>query len=365
MTDSAPPSSAAIQFAVVTYNVLSSALADPGWFKHCDPLDLEATTRLTRVLAKLACEIERQAIICLQEVSRDWSGVLHAFFQQRNYTFIDSLYGGAMTGYMGVGIAFPNGVWSAKDVDIRRVSETKAEWHLPRREWRPAASSARPGDWTCPACQANVFAKRMSCYKCQAPKPAATNVAFALWDWLRGASAICKCLERPPTPAPLATSVAASRAADEMQWYEASQRKENTMVAVHLQCKERPTVAMWCGTYHMPCAFTQPKLMAMHASLAMQHLQQLAAVTGAPCLLGGDWNIKPTDPAYQLLTRGSMESTLMAHYPAGPEGDTWAPDLRYGMASAYAMAHGGSEPDFTNYAQVRTTPTRDPTQSTP
>ena len=30
----------------------------------------------------------------------------------------------------------------------------------------------RPGDWTCPSCNANVFASKMECFRCQAPKPA-------------------------------------------------------------------------------------------------------------------------------------------------------------------------------------------------
>jgi hypothetical protein len=60
------------------------------------------------------------------------------------------------------------------------------EWHL----W-PAGASAvagrevsnfprpsnfyepRPGDWTCSACGAKVFASKSSCYKCYAPKSSA------------------------------------------------------------------------------------------------------------------------------------------------------------------------------------------------
>ena len=61
-------------FSVVTYNVLSSALASPDWFRFCDPANLEPDTRLTRVVSKLKSEIDKRAIICLQEVSRDWSG---------------------------------------------------------------------------------------------------------------------------------------------------------------------------------------------------------------------------------------------------------------------------------------------------
>jgi len=134
------------------------------------------------------------------------------------------------------------------------------------------------------------------------------------------------------------------------QWYDASRRKENTIVAVHLQSAARPEARLWCGTYHMPCAFDQPKLMACHASLAMQHLQHLAAASSAPCVLGGDWNLKPTDHTYALLTTGKMDPRLTDHYPAPPSGDDWTPNLRCAMRSAYKAAHG-CEPDFTNYAQ--------------
>jgi len=30
---------------------------------------------------------------------------------------------------------------------------------------------ARPGDWTCPSCHSNVFASKMSCFRCNEPKP--------------------------------------------------------------------------------------------------------------------------------------------------------------------------------------------------
>lgn len=121
------------------------------------------------------------------------------------------------------------------------------------------------------------------------------------------------------------------------------------MVAVHLRSTTDPKLTLWCGTYHMPCAFDQPQLMVMHAALAMQHLQKLAAATSAPCLLGGDWNIKPGDPAHALLTTGTMDPTLSAP-PDMPEGDYWSPSLRCAMRSAYQVVHG-HEPDFTNYAQ--------------
>ncbi|EOD31354.1 hypothetical protein EMIHUDRAFT_231934 [Emiliania huxleyi CCMP1516] len=30
----------------------------------------------------------------------------------------------------------------------------------------------RPGDWTCPSCNSNVFASKSACFRCGAPKPA-------------------------------------------------------------------------------------------------------------------------------------------------------------------------------------------------
>ena len=31
---------------------------------------------------------------------------------------------------------------------------------------------AYAGDWICPSCDANVFASKNNCYKCQTPRPA-------------------------------------------------------------------------------------------------------------------------------------------------------------------------------------------------
>ena len=57
------------RFTVVTYNILSSALAAPDWFTTCAPEDLVAETRLARILTKLSAETDKGAIICLQEVT--------------------------------------------------------------------------------------------------------------------------------------------------------------------------------------------------------------------------------------------------------------------------------------------------------
>ena len=32
-------------------------------------------------------------------------------------------------------------------------------------------NNVRPGDWTCPSCQANCFASKTECFRCNTPKP--------------------------------------------------------------------------------------------------------------------------------------------------------------------------------------------------
>jgi hypothetical protein len=109
---------------VATYNVLCSELAEPDYFTHCDPANLDADTRYARVVARLGPEMERNAVICLQEVSREWAGRLHSFFAQRGYHFVMDAYSKQQTGYMGVGIAVPIAQYDIVECDIRRVADT-------------------------------------------------------------------------------------------------------------------------------------------------------------------------------------------------------------------------------------------------
>ena len=42
---------------------------------------------------------------------------------------------------------------------------------------------------------------------------------------------------------------------------------------------------------------------------------RLAAPTSSPCVLGGDWNLKPSDAAYALLTTGGMRNRTESGAP--------------------------------------------------
>ena len=109
---------------VVTYNVLSSHLADPGYFTHCDAENLDADVWLGRVMAKLDAETARRAVVGLQEVSMSWAGPLHAYFAAKGYHFVVSLYGKPFNNYMGVGLAVPLDAYEVTTSDISRLSDT-------------------------------------------------------------------------------------------------------------------------------------------------------------------------------------------------------------------------------------------------
>jgi mRNA deadenylase 3'-5' endonuclease subunit Ccr4 len=84
---------------VATYNVLSSSLCSASYFSHvADEKFCSSKYRLEGLLTKLSTEIDKNAIICLQEVSLAWTGKLHAFLEAKNYGFVVSNYGTRFNG---------------------------------------------------------------------------------------------------------------------------------------------------------------------------------------------------------------------------------------------------------------------------
>jgi hypothetical protein len=102
--------------------------------------------------------------------------------------------------------------------------------------------------------------------------------------------------------------------------------------------------------YHMPCMFYAPKVMTLHAAWAAERAFQVAE--GRPLVLTGDFNLKPGDPAYQLLTSGVVEDvTGLPSYPEHPGSDSkWTAGSKIKpLMSAYVKVNG-REPVFTNWA---------------
>eukprot|EP00041_Stephanoeca_diplocostata_P011565 m.191378 g.191378 ORF g.191378 m.191378 type:complete len:356 (+) comp18590_c0_seq1:182-1249(+) len=291
---------------VATYNVLSSHLASPSYFAHCTESNLSAKKRLPRVLEKLESLVEQEAVICLQEVSMAWAGTFHTWFQNRGYHFTSSLYGKPFNGYMGIGIAFPNKRFEAVDIDLKRISDVK---------WWPR----QPKPTTIPVVEFVV-------------RPILDSIG-----WMLEKLASAKNYVFGETI--------------EHDYWDISKSRQNTMVSVKLQ-PVGGGAAVAVSTYHMPCAYYAPNVMLIHTALAAQHALKFAGVT--PMILAGDWNTKPNDPAYTLLTTAALPRPDMA--PTYLDNDKWRlEDGLTPLVSAYAAVQG-KEPDFTNYAQIREDP---------
>lgn len=282
---------------IVSYNVLSPYLASPTHFTTLNPDHLVASARLGVVLSKLEEEVKSNAIICLQEVSQDWAGDFHTFFANRGYHMAGGLYGKKFNGYMGVCLAWPVSTLETIHVDISRLSDKK-EGGWPREDDKGALSQLVDGVWSL--------------------------VARPMRQW----------------------GLVKEEVTD--HWV-VSRNRFNILITATL--KDKSTGQAFCvGTYHMPCAYYAPMIMTIHSDLALRHVQRIAHEQGdLPYVLGGDFNIKPSDAMYRMLTGGGLDRVDPC-YPTPKNSFEWAPTARP-VRSAYAVA--GGEPDFTNFARVR------------
>lgn len=280
---------------IVSYNVLSSHLCEPEHFVKCDPADLAPATRLARIEAALAPQMEREAVICLQEVSVQWVGELTQFFESKGYTFVSGNYGAPFNGYMGVSLAWPRARFESVAVDITRASDARG-WPKPP------------------------------------PSPPPPNLLVRGWRRV-------KQLWAKPIKPPLDVAHEAKR-------------RHNFVVSAKLRCK-RTGAEFAVSTYHMPCLFgSVPKVqvMVIHAALAAQHA--LAFADGAPCILAGDFNFAPGTAPYNVVTAGALPDGDEHTPPSAVTCDGWSPTVAPPLESAYVAA-GEPEPDFTNLATTK------------
>lgn len=119
-------SAMASRVRVVSYNVLSSHLGSPSHFTSCQSEFLDPAYRYKKLCEKLDTETAKRSVICLQEVSTEWAGLLHVYFFAKKYHLITALYGGKFNGYMGVATAVPVDCFDIQGVNIKRISDTIA-----------------------------------------------------------------------------------------------------------------------------------------------------------------------------------------------------------------------------------------------
>ena len=286
---------------VTTYNVLSSHLAEPTYFTACDPKNLDATTRLSRVQEKLRNEVKKRSIIGLQEVSMTWSGPLHAFFAKHGYHVVSHLYGKPFNNYMGVVLAVPLDTYELSRVDVQRLSDC-AEWPS-----KPKSLEEERG-----------VVKRY-----------VVDPIVRMWRAARNA--------RPQYP-------------PQDDW-ELARGRFNSIVYANVTHK-KSGVSLGVSTYHMPCMFRNPKVMTLHSALAATYTMRESEKDGTRnSILMGDFNIKPIDGSYELLTTNKLDKDDV-FYPVPYEGTKYTVEPPARMVSCYKEVNG-EEPDFTNYAKIK------------
>tara|TARA_B100000524_G_scaffold348292_2_gene252341 strand:+ start:2039 stop:3499 length:1461 start_codon:yes stop_codon:yes gene_type:complete len=405
-----------MEVRVCSYNVLSERLCSPAEFCRCEPRHLTAALRHKRIERKLSLEMERQSILCLQEVTISFADRLAVFFESRGYHLTFSSYAGSTTGYMGVAIAYPRHAYVLEQQHVQVPSDTRwvSESH---RESRRESDRESRHDPTGRREDAGGFT-RMSTAHLLSPLRiflhgilAAVLFACALLERFVGcepageptgeatasveggeleemseggslgrddaltcaASSVQSrytakfpllvvaafALACEAAAATLCSLCAAARpergssTCGDAQWLALLQRAANRILVLRLRTRSSGT-CFWIGTVHFPCNFKCPPAMVGFAALSAQIVQRLAG--SEPCILAGDMNILPDSSAYALLSTG--------HCPDGADRPSlrrlrefgqrceWRPELSSRMRSAYVVATG-AEPELTNHAATR------------
>ena len=278
---------------VVTYNLLVPLLAEePEYYRQCRPEFLRIGYRWTLIQSQLEQEIlsNQNTIICLQEVSRTLLPLLKAFFHRLNYRLFARLYGVQRNDFMGVGLAIPK--------SMRVTSE----------------NSVRVGDYL-----RSTFRSRQK-----------SSSLSAWWNYLRSAL------------------VGKSDTAVLDSW-EIAMSTSNMLLCVGVLIHGRPLLI---GTYHMPCRYDLPGVMVMHASAVKDLMFRFAA--GHPFVLAGDFNLKPDEIPYRVITQRACAENLSL-----PEGGYDKGSVVFNthqlLRSAYREKNG-AEPNYTNFATTRRSP---------
>ena len=81
---------------VATYNILSSSLSNPGYFRACDAIYLDPVYRIEKLKEKLIPQLEHDVVICLQEISQEQESALQPLFASFDYNLSTSHYGGKL-----------------------------------------------------------------------------------------------------------------------------------------------------------------------------------------------------------------------------------------------------------------------------
>jgi mRNA deadenylase 3'-5' endonuclease subunit Ccr4 len=339
----------------VTYNLLSSSLAEASHFPECKPEYLASEYRYAKIEAMLQEEIDKGSILCLQEVSQLWYGKLQTFFVASGYSFHCRLYGNPWNDYMGVGIALPLNKYSLDDVQTVRIADMLQMPRAPRPSALKKHLNTVMGimkDAVYGPVVVAVFAYLFLFGGAQgySKDVALTQLHVLAWFVLL----VGMKLHNTGKLKQWLVNLKLSKPAFDL-WSDAK-RRYNVCVTCTLTATSTGKQFV-IGTYHMPCNFRHMDFMVVHSALCLQYVQKMAAKeddgNGVPYLLLGDFNWKPCDAPYTLYQSGTVE-TNHPDCPTLLPGMMWSIDVQP-VRSAYMEANG-SEPDFTNNALVKGMP---------
>eukprot|EP00750_Incisomonas_marina_P020255 INCI3873.1.p1 GENE.INCI3873.1~~INCI3873.1.p1 ORF type:complete len:396 (+),score=69.92 INCI3873.1:129-1316(+) len=309
----------------VQYNVLSPDLASPSHYEKSPPEALATEVRQEKILQKLLPHTQASAIIGLQEIPLSWAGVFTLFFEENGYKFIPTFYGNAFNGFMGVALAFPSEVYSLQDMNI----EVPA-----RRVQRLNSAEAKKEKVAAQAAEKSLKAR-------------AKRLFLGLVNMLPFRPIYEPALRFVGAKSGL-ISAGPTRYRKKPRENVAS--RWNRAIFARLAPLDGGQQFV-VGVYHMPCLFFDLDVMVIHTALVVEAFDAFAG-GDIPRVLLGDFNIKPGDPAYDMVIAGSLDSDRLARIQQRVFPD-WRPQLLTPLDSAYCKASGkagaAGEPEYTNH----------------
>jgi mRNA deadenylase 3'-5' endonuclease subunit Ccr4 len=287
---------------IATYNILSKPLANPDFYGKPDysPEVLNYENRLPKILQHLTTQIERSAIICLQEVDATTLSTLEIFFHGYNYRMITATYGFFLDGYMGVSIAIPN-QYSISAIDRYRIVDGKPWPRLVKPSSIRLLLSAM-----CRTISFKWFPNIDSRWK-----------AFIQWV-------------APP---------------DYSAWIKMSNKGNFLLSCLVKTPNEKEFIV---STVHMPLEYQIDSHMVTYTSLIKERLEKLKNDWSHPeIILAGDFNCDPTSHAYQTMTSSDYINRidLSPMFNNFPQEDTWRPSSYLPYKSMMKRLYG-IEPEY-------------------
>jgi 2',5'-phosphodiesterase len=266
------------QIKVITYNLLSHKLCNSSDFQNY-PIseDLDPTTRKNRTIILLESFFTHspQPIICIQEISSEWKGMLELLFMKHNYSFFNISYG-----ILGVGIAIPNESITVTNVEYIHIGElintnnSMKIWRT-EEEYREAERERKIREDNL------TFIQKISLY--------VKDMTALISEYIR-------LIEETINKAKMRKNYA-------------------IRLTLKLKSNEKDFIIY---NYHMPCEFKTPIIQFLHLSVFKRLILQHHMI---PTILAGDFNIIPSSDEYKFLIGEPIPESKTIYLPQEDQED--------------------------------------------